>query len=167
NRNCRMLRAKGFAAVQKHTDFTEFTEITPSAAIDAARHGWRAKCLQRLVRLDLPVPMTAALPCDTVRLIAAGQMPDTERLVALFGPAPLITIRPSPANPEWGGPGTVLNVGMNAARHAEFAASHGQAMADAVYLRFVQSYAIHVARLDPDMFAAEPSANALAAALAA
>ncbi len=44
--------------------------------------------------------------------------------------------------------------------------THGQAAADALYLRFVQGYAIHVARLDPDMFeAAEPSAAALRDAL--
>jgi pyruvate, orthophosphate dikinase len=153
--------------VQKHTDFSEYTEITPSAGIDAARHGWRAKCLQRLIRLDLPVPKTVALPCDMVRAIAAGQMPATDRLMTLFGPAPLVSIRPSPANPAWGGPNTVLNVGMNAAKHDELARQHGAALADAVYLTFVQSYAIHVARLDPDMFAAEPSAPALAAALAA
>ena len=152
--------------MQKHADFAEFTEITPSAAIDSARHGWRAKCLQRLIRIDLPVPRTVALPCDTVRLIATGQMPDTRTLAATFAGA-LVSIRPSPANPDWGGPGTVLNVGMNAAKHAELVRDHGAELANALYLGFVQSYAIHVARLDPDMFTAEPSSEALAAALAA
>ncbi|MCV2864929.1 pyruvate, phosphate dikinase [Defluviimonas sp. WL0075] len=152
--------------MQKHADFAEFTEITPSAGIETPRHGWRAKCLQRLIRLELPVPPTVALPCDTVRAIAAGQMPDTKRLAALF-PGVLVSVRPSPADPEWGGPGTVLNVGMNAAKHAEFVKTQGQAFADATYLSFVQSYAVHVARLDPDMFTAEPSSEALAAALAA
>jgi len=152
--------------VQKHTDFAEFTEITPSAGIETPRHGWRAKCLQRLIRLEMPVPQTVALPCDTVRAIAAGLMPDTERLARMFE-GRLVSVRPSPANPEWGGPGTVLNVGMNGARHAEFLAAHGRAFADALYLGFVQSYAVHVARLDPDMFTAEPSPEALAAALAA
>src|SRR5690606_33074188 len=154
------------AAVQKQSIFAEFTEITPSAPIDAERHGWRAKCLQRLIRLDLPVPRTVALSADTVRAIAAGVTPDTARLAAAFGGA-LVTIRPSPATPHWGGPTTVLNVGMTGAKHAEIAEVHGRAYADALYLGFVQSYAIHVARLDPDMFTAEPSPEALAAALAA
>ncbi len=157
---------KGIAAVQKHSAFAECTDITPSAAIDAARHGWRAKCLQRLIRIELPVPKTLALPCDTVRAIAAGIMPDTDRIAQAFAGA-LISIRPSPANPDWGGPTAVLNVGMTGAKHAEIAGAHGQALADALYLGFVQSYAIHVARLDPDMFTAEPSPQALAAALAA
>jgi pyruvate,orthophosphate dikinase len=153
--------------VQKHQDFADHTEVTPVSGIDAARHGWRAKCLQRLIRMDLPVPRVVALPVDTVRAIAAGTIPDTEGLAAGFGPAPLLAVRSSPANPDWGGPSTVLNVGMNAARHAELSAAHGSAIADALYLKFVQSYAIHVARLDPDMFSDEPSATALAAALAA
>jgi len=147
-------------------DFSAFTEITPTAAVDAARHGWRAKCLQRLIRLNLPVPPTVALPVETVRAIAAGQMPDTEKLAAIFNGS-LVTIRPSPENPDWGGPTTVLNVGMNAAKHAEIAKAHGQVMADAMYLGFVQSYAINVARLDPDLFTADPSPQALREALAA
>ena len=142
------------AAVQKASDFTEFVEITPTAAVATERHGWRAKCLQRLVRLDLPVPKTVALPTETVRAIAAGSLPDTARLIALFGAGPLVSVRPSHANPEWGGPGTVLNVGMNTARHAALTESHGPEAADALYLAFVQAYSVHVARLDPEMFAA-------------
>ncbi|MGB3177361.1 MAG: putative PEP-binding protein [Albidovulum sp.] len=152
--------------MQKQTDFSEFTEITPEAQIDTERHGWRAKCLQRLIRLDLPVPKTLSLPSDTVRAIAAGQLPDTVRLAAAFDGV-LFSVRPSPANPDWGGPGTVLNVGMNTETHARLTRDHGAALADAMYLGFVQSYAMHVARLDPDMFMAEPSGPALDAALAA
>ena len=152
--------------MQKHQDFAAFTPVEPAAAIERARHGWRAKCLQRLIRIGMPVPRTVALPCDTVRAIAAGQMPDLARLAAVFGDT-LVSVRPSPENPDWGGPGTVLNVGMNAFRHAELARTHGAEVADALYLRFVQSYAIHVARLDPDMFSAPASPTALAAALAA
>ncbi len=130
----------------------EFAEITPSADIRTAAHGWRAKCLQRLVRLELPVPETVALPAQTVRAIAAGHAVDAVAILTHFGPMPLISVRPSPENPDWGGPGTVLNIGMNAAQHARLTTSQGRAAADALYLRFVQAYATHVARLDPDMF---------------
>ena len=152
--------------MQKHADFAEFVTLTPSAQISIARHGWRAKCLQRLIRLDLPVPQTVALPSETVRAIVAGQLPDTEKLAAVFGPDFLVSVRSSPENPEWGGPGTVLNVGMNDAMHARLTDSHGREAADALYLRFVQNYATHVARLDPDMFHDEPGPGALASALA-
>lgn len=143
-----------------------FAEVTPSARIDVVAHGWRAKCLQRLVRLDLPVPQTVALSALTVRAIAAGTLVDCPAILAHFGTAPLISVRPSPENPDWGGPATVLNIGLNAERHRALATRHGQQAADAIYLRFVQSYATHVARLDPDMFAATaPSPEAVAAAL--
>ena len=151
--------------MQKHSDFKEFTAVTPAAKIAAERHGWRAKCLQRLIRMELPVPKTVALPFDTVRRIAAGKLPDTSALVAEFGATPLVSVRPSPEVPAWGGPGTVLNVGINTERHAALAKSHGQEAADALYLAFVQAYAIHVARLDPDMFAAASGPGALEQAL--
>jgi pyruvate, orthophosphate dikinase len=144
----------------------DFAEITPTARIQTQAHGWRAKCLQRLVRLDLPVPETVALPAATVRAIAAGHAVDVQAILAHFGTDALISVRPSPENPDWGGPGTILNIGMNAARHAQLVDRHGQAAADALYLRFVQGYSTHVARLDPDMFdTAAPSAEALRDAL--
>lgn len=157
----------GHAAMQKIPEIAEFVEITPGAPIKVPSHGWRAKCLQRLIRMDLPVPKTVSIPAETVRAIAAGQMPDTDGITKIFGKDFLVSLRGSPENPAWGGPGTVLNVGMNAARHADVAESHGSEAADALYLRFVQSYAVHVERLDPDMFEAEPGAGALARALQA
>ncbi|THD82270.1 pyruvate, phosphate dikinase [Aliigemmobacter aestuarii] len=138
--------------MQKQQPLTDFSEITPSAAIRTETHGWRAKCLQRLIRLDLPVPRTVALPSSTVRAIAAGTPVHCEAILAHFGEGPLISVRPSPVNPDWGGPATVLNIGLNHARHARLVETQGQAAADELFLRFVQGYAVHVARLDPDMF---------------
>jgi pyruvate,orthophosphate dikinase len=152
--------------VQKPEPPLDFTVITNTAQINASSHGWRAKCLQRLVRLDLPVPLTVALPAQTVRAIAGGAQVDAMAILAHFGATPLISVRPSPGNPDWGGPSTILNIGMNAVRHAALRASHGHLAADALYLRFVQSYATHVARLDPDIFVADqPTAEALKDAL--
>ncbi|MFH5775726.1 putative PEP-binding protein [Paracoccus broussonetiae] len=128
-------------------------EITPSAGIQVPRYGWRAKCLQRLVRMGLPVPLSFAISADAVRAIAAGQTPDPRQLAAVIERADgLVSIRPSAANPAWGGPGTVLNVGINDACHARLVETRGQAAADALYLGFVQSFAIHVARLDAEAF---------------
>jgi len=152
--------------VQKHDPVAEFVQIAPLAQIATARHGWRAKCLQRLVRLELPVPKSVALPATTVRAIAAGHGVDAAGILAHFGDGPLISVRPSPANPDWGGPATLLNIGLNAKRHARLAETHGEAAADALYLRFVQAYAIHVARLDPEVFdALKPGPTALREAL--
>jgi pyruvate,orthophosphate dikinase len=145
----------------------EFVELTPGAGVKTARHGWRAKCLQRLIRLDLPVPRTVALPCETVRAIAAGHPLDAADLRAAIGGDFLVSVRSSPENPEWGGPGTVLNVGMNDTMLARLTDSHGAEAAEALYLGFVQNYATHVDRLDPDMFAEAPGPGALERALAA
>jgi pyruvate, orthophosphate dikinase len=154
--------------VQKHDPQPEFALITPEALIKTPTHGWRAKCLQRLVRLDMPVPQTVALPASTVKAIAQGHRVDTVGILAHFGAAPLISVRPSPENPDFGGPSTVLNIGMNAARHAALTKRHGAAAADALWLRFIQSYAVHVARLDPDMFhQTTPGAGAIREALLA
>lgn len=138
--------------MQKFETPPEFAVVTPSARISAETHGWRAKCLQRLIRLDLPVPVTVAIPAASVRAIAAGQPVDCAGILAHFGASPLVSVRPSPQKPEWGGPSTVLNIGLNAARHAQLAETHGQEAADALWLHFVRGYAIHVARLDPDRF---------------
>ncbi|MGX0878532.1 pyruvate,orthophosphate dikinase [Roseovarius sp. MBR-154] len=133
-------------------DDPDITLITATAPVHTRTHGGRAKCLQRLVRLDLPVPRTIALSFRAVHRIAAGELPDMAALLAPFGEAPLLCVRPSSEDPDWGGPGAVLNIGINDARLEELAERIGSRAAAEIYLRFVQSYAVHVARLDPDIF---------------
>ncbi|PIV80015.1 MAG: pyruvate, phosphate dikinase [Rhodobacteraceae bacterium CG17_big_fil_post_rev_8_21_14_2_50_63_15] len=133
-------------------DESHITPITPSAPVHISTHGGRAKCLQRLVRLDLPVPRTIALSFEAVRRIAAGELPDMARLLEPFGAAPLLCVRPSSEDPDWGGPGAMLNIGINDARLVDLSERIGKLAATEIYLRFVQSYAVHVARLDPDIF---------------
>jgi pyruvate,orthophosphate dikinase len=128
------------------------TLVTQTAPIATATHGGRAKCLQRLVRLDLPVPRTVALSFGTVHRIAEGEMPDVDSIVDAFPADAVLCVRPSSEDPDWGGPGAVLNIGMNDARFETYAAAMGEEAAAALYTRFIQSYAVNVARLDPDMF---------------
>ena len=134
-------------------DTPRFTEITPTADIRVGRHGNRAKCLQRLVRMDLPVPQTVALPFDTVREIAHGRLPDLATLTSLFDAEPrLLSIRSSSQTPDWGGPGAVLNIGMNDTSHAWLRNTLGDETADRIYTRFIRSFAIDVMRLDEAPF---------------
>ena len=119
-------------------------------------HGGRAKCLQRLVRLDLPVPRTVALSFGAVKRIAAGEMPDIAAVDEQFDPCALLCVRPSSEDPDWGGPGAVLNIGMNDKQYGKLSESLGPKAAAALYSRFVQGYATHVARLDPDLFDSDP-----------
>ncbi|NHF71805.1 putative PEP-binding protein [Paracoccus xiamenensis] len=148
-------------------DPRDIVEITSAAGVDTSVHGWRAKCLQRLVRMELPVPCSHAISARAVRAMAQGATPDTEALAALFAVGDgLVSVRPSAVKPEWGGPGTVLNVGINDVSYRRLIETRGKIAADAIYLGFVQSYAINVARLDPDMFS-EDGEGALPRALAA
>ena len=128
----------------------DFTEITATAKLRTSTHGNRAKCLQRLVRLELPVPRTVALSFDTVRAIAAGRLPDMQSLIGVFGPGALLSVRSSSQMSDWGGPGTILNIGMTDAKAAELAMTHGSDAADALYVSFIRSYAVDVLRLDAD-----------------
>ena len=133
-------------------DNPDLTFITATAPVAAETHGGRAKCLQRLVRLDLPVPRTVALSFDEVHRIAQGVLPDMSVLLAPLDAGSLLCVRPSSEDPDWGGPGAVLNIGMNDARLAEFSPLIGKTAARKLYARFIQTYSVQVARLDPDMF---------------
>ena len=126
--------------------------VTPDAAISAPTHGGRAKCLQRLVRLELPVPKTVALSFDVVQGIAANQMPDMGQILDHFEPDTLLCVRPSSLSIDWGGPKAILNIGMNHARFSALSETLGTEAAAKVYYWFIQAYSIHVARLDPEIF---------------
>jgi pyruvate,orthophosphate dikinase len=139
--------------VQKPSpDNPDVTLITPTSPMTTPTHGGRAKCLQRLVRLDLPVPPTVALSFDAVHQIASGYRPDVSGILGQFDDNALLCVRPSSEDPDWGGPGAVLNIGMNDARHAALCDQIGTAAATQIYFRFVVNYAIDVARLDAEAF---------------
>lgn len=133
-------------------DNPDVTLITATSPMTTPTHGGRAKCLQRLVRLDLPVPRTVALSFTTVHQIAAGYRPDVTGVLAQFDPNALLCVRPSSEDPDWGGPGAVLNIGMNDARYVDLCDQIGKAAATEIYLRFVVNYAVDVARLDAEGF---------------
>lgn len=159
-------RSQKVPLMPKYLTLTDYAQITGSAPIKRQTHGWRAKCLQRLVRLEMPVPQTIALSFAVVREIATGAQMNLRHLLGHFPKGQLLSVRPSAEHPQWGGPAAILNIGMNDEKHAEIAAAYGEPVATALYLRFVQSYAAHVAHLDPDMFdATEPCLPALQAAL--
>ncbi len=150
--------------MQKEIRYEDVTRITAEAPIAAAVHGGRAKCLQRLIRLGMPIPATAALSFDAVRRIAAGRLPDMGALMGAFGPAPLLSVRPSSQDPDWGGPVAILNIGMCDAAYERLRHEIGAPAATSLYVRFIHAYAVHVARLDPEAFdvPAEPSHEDLA-----
>ena len=133
-------------------DNPDVTLITPTSPMATPTHGGRAKCLQRLVRLDLPVPRTVSLSFDAVHQIASGYLPDVSGILTEFDANALLCVRPSSEDPDWGGPGAVLNIGMNDARYVDLCDQIGTSAATEIYLRFVMNYAIDVARLDAEVF---------------
>ncbi|MGR3485817.1 MAG: putative PEP-binding protein [Paracoccaceae bacterium] len=136
----------------------EIVLVDATAPMRADVHGGRAKCLQRLVRLDMPVPTTVALSFAAVRRIAQGRPPDMARILGHYAPDTLLSVRPSSQDPDWGGPGAVLNIGMTSARADALADRIGEGPAMAAQMRFIQGFATNVAWLDADAFdAAEPS----------
>ncbi|MCK0148964.1 pyruvate, phosphate dikinase [Marivita sp. S6314] len=149
-----MLRAisRGAAVQKPGPDNPDVTLITSTSPMTTPTHGGRAKCLQRLVRLDLPVPRTVALSFDTVHTLAGGYLPDVRDVLSEFDENALLCVRPSSEDPDWGGPGAVLNIGMNAEKHADLCTRIGETAATDIYLRFIQTYAVDVARLDAEMF---------------
>ena len=66
------------------------TLITSSAPIAANTHGGRAKCLQRLVRLEMPVPRTVALSFEAVLRLAEGDVPDIGAVLEQFDSTALL-----------------------------------------------------------------------------
>ena len=161
--------ARRDAAVQKIITLKDMCLVTKTAPMAADVHGGRAKCLQRLIRLDMPVPTTVALSFDAVRAIAAGQGADIKQILGHFGETPLLSVRPSSMDPDWGGPGAMLYIGLNDARHEELCAVLGEDVATRLYMRHIQSFAVEVARLDPEEFYLPdaPSRDALRAMLSA
>ncbi|WP_116132738.1 putative PEP-binding protein [Tropicimonas sp. IMCC34043] len=142
--------------------------ISADAVLSAERFGARAVCLQRLIRLGLPVPCSVAIGFAAVHRIADGGPLDMAALLAPFGPLPLVSVRPSSGAADWGGPRTILDVGMNDAVRNALARDLGPEAAQARYLNFIRAYAADVARLDPDTIeapfdAVDPVAVALTA----
>ena len=62
----------------------DITLVTPTAAMSAEAYGGRAKCLQRLVRLDFPGPRTVAVSFTTVHEIASGSPVDVNAILGYF-----------------------------------------------------------------------------------
>ena len=130
----------------------DFELITPSAKIATSTHGGRAKCLQRLIRLELPVPKTVAVSFSGVHSIAAGHFENITGILNNFSKDNLLCVRPSSESSDWGGPSAIMNIGMNNLRYEELKQKVGPKVASSVYINFIQAYSLHVARLDPDIF---------------
>jgi pyruvate,orthophosphate dikinase len=62
-------------------------------------------------------------------------------LVGVFGDGALLSVRSSSQAPDWGGPGAILNIGMNDAVHARLEESFGTTGRGRVLRAFIRAYA--------------------------
>jgi pyruvate,orthophosphate dikinase len=115
-------------------------------------YGRRAWKLARLARLGLPVQPGVALSFDCVRQLAdGGPMP---ALPLDFAGGRLFALRSSPEDRAWGGASAITNIGLTAAALPALARRLGPGTAQALLCRFVQTFAVEVAGLDPEEFEA-------------
>ena len=73
-------------------------------------------------------------------------------ILSHFNKTDTLCVRPSSESLDWGGPGAVLNIGMNDERCSHLSKHVGEKSASELYFRFIQAYSVNVARLDPDVF---------------
>jgi len=145
---------------QSAIKFSPVLRLGKSAEVPIAIYGARANRLARLRNLGLPVPLAYGVSVAAVQGIAAGHIPDLAGLLHDFGDRAIVSVRSSPVNRAWGGPETLLNIGLNDTTHAALCKRLGDRVANALYCRFVQDYSIHVARLDAEAFDGLPDAAA-------
>ncbi len=155
--------------MQHDTIFDPVTLVTPTAEMSAAVQGGRAKCLQRLIRLEMPVPTTVSLSFEAVHGIAEGRPPAMGDILLPFDQQALLSVRPSSQDPDWGGPSAVLNIGLNNDRYSNLIETVGEESASKLYQRFIGAYSVQVDRLDvTDLGTSLPATReGVAAALAA
>ncbi len=133
-------------------EYTQIQRLGRESDIPITVYGARASRLAKLRQLGLPVPLAFGISTEAVQAIATGQMPDVAGLLREFGERGIVSVRSSPIERAWGGPETLLNVGLNDDIYGKGCHRLGVEAATALYCRFVQDYSIHVARLDDDAF---------------
>lgn len=111
--------------------------------LDAGKYGERAHRLSVLSRAGIGVPRTAALSEDEVKAIQAGGALDTGAILAAIGESSPLCLRGSPGKHAWGGPGSMLNVGMTREMAHRLGERIGEEAAAALYAKFIRAFAIY------------------------
>jgi pyruvate,orthophosphate dikinase len=134
----------------------DLCDLAAPGGCDAWRFGQKAASLAGLARLGAPSMPGFAIAQDAVARIAgqgAGSV-----AAALDAAAPrfvggaLFALRASPCDAAWGGPPTLLNIGVTEAGLPALGARIGARAAQDLYRRVIQSFAIGAMDADPDAF---------------
>jgi len=134
------------------TVYADCMQLIAGADVPAQIYGARAHSVVTLMQSDLPIPQGWAFSCETVVKFQRSEFPSDWAMKSMLDAGRLMSVRPSPIDRAWGGPETLLNIGMNWEVHKQLCPHQGKPVADALYFRFVQDFATQVARLDSEDF---------------
>ncbi len=133
-------------------EFADCIALDGSEAVEPQIYGERAKALVDLRNADLPIPRAWAFSSDAVKRFARGEFPDHWPIAEAISEGMMLSVRASPVDRQWGGPNSILFLGMNAEMRDEMAARGSAEIANGIYFRFIQQYATKVAKLDGEDF---------------
>ena len=146
-----------------------YIHLTSQCEVKRINFGARARRLFLLKSMSMPVPRAVLLSIDAVRKIQTGKKIDTEGILAVFNEQEMFSVRASPEHWDWGGPQTILNVGLNDAKFSALKNTLGDTAAVKLYLRFILSFSIDIMRIDENLFedilSEEPTDSSVALAL--
>ena len=132
--------------------YPDCVKLCANADVPASVYGERASAIVQLLQAELPIPNAWVFSAEIVRKFARADFPDSWPVSETLKKGMLVSLRASPIDRDWGGPETILNIGMNDDRHKQLMPSMGKNAVDAFYLHFVQNFGTNVARLDVEDF---------------
>lgn len=132
--------------------YPDCIQLSAGADVPASVYGARAAAIVALRNSDLPLPRGWAFSIETVRGFARGAFPSEFMMDLSLNEGRLFSVRASAADRAWGGPSSLLNIGMNASVRDQLIAPMGTARANGLFFRFVQNFSVQVARLDSEDF---------------
>lgn len=126
--------------------------LDASTKLEADVYGARARSVVSLLGADLPVPAAWALSVEASRRCARSDFPTLDDITQRLSDGALLSLRSSPVSRDWGGPPTLLNIGMCDQSKITLAAKIGETRANKIYFRFIADFSSKVARLDEEDF---------------
>ncbi|MDB4071022.1 pyruvate, phosphate dikinase, partial [Amylibacter sp.] len=132
--------------------YPECVELISDVDVPIEKYGARANAIVNLLKADLPIPKAWSFLCESVHKFQDYEFPEIKGLKLSLNEGILVSLRASPISRDWGGPETLLNIGMNWKIHEMLKNALGKNTVDALYFRFIQDFATQVARLDAEDF---------------
>ena len=130
----------------------DYIHLNSQCEVKRINFGARARRLFLLKAMDMPVPRAVLLSIDAVKKIQTGRKIDTGGILDVFNEEDIFSVRASPEHWDWGGPQTILNVGLNNNKFADLKIKLGETEAISLYLRFILSFSIDIMRIDEQLF---------------